>query len=108
MNQVQYLTAAEVLHLNETAIATLGGGNAGVQSPRTFDVVISQPQQIVFGQEMYPTICLKAAYMMQQIIKTPVFVDGSKQTAMPVVQTFLNANGYDPTPDFFRCTDVYD
>lgn len=43
MSQVKYLTAAEVLHLNETAIATLGGGNAGVQSPRAFDVVITQP-----------------------------------------------------------------
>jgi len=102
MSQVKYLTAAEVLHLNETAIATLGGGNAGVQSPRAFDVVITQPQQIVFGQEMYPTIWLKAAYMMQQIVKTPVFVDGSKRTAMLVVQTFLTANGYEPTPDFFE------
>jgi death-on-curing protein len=64
--------------------------------------VITQPQQIVFGQEMYPTIWLKAAYMMQQIVKTPVFVDGSKRTAMLVVQTFLTANGYDPTPDFFE------
>ena len=51
---------------------------------------------------MYPTIWLKAAYMMQQIVKTPVFVDGSKRTAMLVVQNFLTANGYDPTPNFLE------
>ena len=34
--------------------------------------------------------------MMQQIIKTPVFVDGSKRTAGLVVLRFLQENGYQP------------
>lgn len=95
MTEVIYLDRERLLDLNRQAVAELGG-NAGIQSPRAFEVVIEQPKQVVFGQEVYPTIWVKAAYMMQQIIKTPVFVDGSKRTAGLVVLTFLQENGYQP------------
>ena len=95
MTETHYLSREELLSLNEQAVVELGG-NAGVQSPRAFEVVLDQPKQVVFGQEVYPTIWVKAAYMMQQIIKTPVFVDGSKRTAGLVVLRFLPENGYQP------------
>ena len=78
------------------------GGNAGIQSPRAFEVILDQPKQVVFGQEVYPTVWLKAAYMMQQIIKTPVFVDGSKRTAGLVVLRFLQENGYQPMDEDYN------
>jgi death-on-curing protein len=99
---IQYLTAEQVLALNQQAVDQIGGGTAGVQSPRAFDVVVNQPRQVLFGHEVYGTIWLKAAYMMQQIIKTPVFVDGSKRTAMLVGQTFLTQNGSQPRDDDFN------
>lgn len=95
MTEVIYLDRERLLDLNRQAVADLGG-NAGIQSPRAFEVVIEQPKQVIFGQEVYPTIWVKAAYMIQQIIKTPVFVDGSKRTAGLVVLTFLQENGYQP------------
>lgn len=95
MTETHYLSREELLSLNEQAVVELGG-NAGVQSPRAFEVVLDQPKQVIFGQEVYPTIWVKAAYMMQQIIKTPVFVDGSKRTAGLVVLRFLQENGYQP------------
>ena len=93
MTETQYLNREELLSLNEQAVLKFGG-NAGIQSPRAFEVILDQPKQVVFGQEVYPTVWLKAAYMMQQIIKTPVFVDGSKRTAGLVVLRFLQENGY--------------
>jgi len=101
MEETHYLTRDELLALNKHAVDALGG-NAGIQSPRAFEVVIEQPKQIVFGQEVYPTVWLKAAYMMQQIIKTPVFVDGSKRTAGLVVLLFLQENGYQPLGDDYN------
>lgn len=95
MTETHYLSREELLSLNEQAVVELGG-NAGVQSPRAFEVVLDQPKQVVFGQEVYPTIWVKAAYMMQQIIKTQLFVDGSKRTAGLVVLRFLPENGYQP------------
>ncbi|MBJ7689056.1 phage killer protein [Weissella confusa] len=101
MTETQYLNREELLSLNEQAVLEFGG-NAGIQSPRAFEVVIEQPKQVVFGQEVYPAIWLKAAYMMQQIIKTPVFVDGSKRTAGLVVLSFLQENGYQPVGEDYN------
>ncbi len=101
MTETQYLSREEFLSLNEQAVVELGG-NAGVQAPRAFEVVLDQPKQVVFGQEVYPTIWMKAAYMMQQIIKTPVFVDGSKRTAGLVVLRFLQENGYQPMDEDYN------
>ena len=101
MTETQYLNREELLSLNEKAVLKLGG-NAGIQSPRAFEVILDQPKQVVFGQEVYPTVWLKAAYMMQQIIKTPVFVDGSKRTAGLVVLLFLQENGYQPVGEDYN------
>lgn len=101
MTETQYLNREELLSLNEQAVLKLGG-NAGIQSPRAFEVILDQPKQVVFGQEVYPTIWMKAVYMMQQIIKTPVFVDGSKRTAGLVVLLFLQENGYQPLGDDYN------
>ena len=101
MTETHYLSREELLSLNEQAVVELGG-NAGVQSPRAFEVVLDQPKQVVFGQEVYPRIWVKAAYMMQQIIKTPVFVDGSKRTAGLVVLRFLQENGYQPVSEDYN------
>ena len=60
MTETHYLNREELLSLNEQAVYELGG-NAGVQSPRAFEVVLDQPKQVVFGQEVYPTIWVKAA-----------------------------------------------
>jgi death-on-curing protein len=87
-----YLAASDLIKMNEVAVLT-GGGTSGVQSPRALEVVITQPQQSVFGQELYPTLWLKAAYILHQIVKTPVFVDGSKRTAQRAVTEFLKMNG---------------
>lgn len=99
--ETQYLNREELLSLNEQAVLKFGG-NAGIQSPRAFEVILDQPKQVVFGQEVYPTVWLKAAYMMQQIIKTPVFVDGSKRTAGLVVLRFLQENGYQPMDENYN------
>ena len=101
MTETQYLNREELLSLNEQAVLKFGG-NAGIQSPRAFEVILDQPKQVVFGQEVYPTVWLKAAYMMQQIIKTLVFVDGSKRTAGLVVLRFLQENGYQPMDENYN------
>ena len=101
MTETQYLNREELLSLNEQAVLKFGG-NAGIQSPRAFEVILDQPKQVVFGQEVYPTVWLKAAYMMHQIIKTPVFVDGSKRTAGLVVLRFLQENGYQPVSEDYN------
>ncbi|WP_347979971.1 type II toxin-antitoxin system death-on-curing family toxin [Limosilactobacillus allomucosae] len=49
---------------------------------------------IVFGRALYPTIWLKAAYIMQKITKKHIFADGNKRTAFLATLLFLRKNGY--------------
>lgn len=49
---------------------------------------------VVFGHTLYPTIWLKAAYLMQKITKKYIFVDGNKRTAFLATLLFLKKNGY--------------
>lgn len=57
-------------------------------------MLVKQPQQVVFGRELYPSIWLKAAFIIQKLTKKHVFVDGNKRTALLSGLTFLKINGY--------------
>lgn len=60
---------------------------------KDLDVVINQPQQVLFGRELYPNIWIKAAFIIQKITKKHIFVDGNKRTAFFSGVTFLAING---------------
>lgn len=91
---MQYLTEAEIVAINQQLIQRAGTKYQGLQSPDGLDSVVKQPQMVVFGHELYPTIWLKAAYLMQKITKKHLFVDGNKRTAYVCTKLFLLKNGY--------------
>ncbi|GEN94615.1 type II toxin-antitoxin system death-on-curing family toxin [Pediococcus ethanolidurans] len=92
--KIKYLTAQQLIELNKQVVLTVGGTNYGVQSVEALHVVIEQPAQVVFGHELYPTIWLKAAFILQKITKKHVFVDGNKRTALMASLYFINQNDY--------------
>lgn len=96
MAEIQYLTKSDLIEINKYAVRLVGGTNFGVQSESALDVVVNQPQQVIFGNELYPTIWLKAAFIMQKITKKHVFVDGNKRTAIQAAMFFLHINGHNP------------
>lgn len=92
--KLKYLTVQQLIEINKQVVLQVGGTNHGVQSVESLPVVIEQPAQIVFGHELYPTIWLKAAFILQKITKKHVFVDGNKRTALMASLYFVNQNGY--------------
>ena len=46
-----YLTKTDLIHLNQRLLEKAGKGTVGVQYPEGLDVVVKQPQQILFGRE---------------------------------------------------------
>ncbi|KRM57954.1 type II toxin-antitoxin system death-on-curing family toxin [Secundilactobacillus malefermentans] len=92
--KLKYLTVQQLIEINKQVVLQVGGTNHGVQSVESLHVVIEQPAQIVFGHELYPTIWLKAAFILQKITKKHVFVDGNKRTALMASLYFVNQNGY--------------
>lgn len=91
---MQYLTKEEIIEINAQLIKRAEEGSEGIQYPEGLDIVIAQPQMVIFGQELYKNIWLKAAYILQKITKKYVFNDGNKRAAYVATKLFLMKNGY--------------
>ncbi|MGN1271738.1 MAG: type II toxin-antitoxin system death-on-curing family toxin [Lactobacillus sp.] len=89
-----YLTEIEIIAVNKYVVEGVGQKYQGIQYPEGLSLVVEQPQMTVFGHILYPTIWLKAAYIMQKITKKHIFVDGNKRTAFLATLLFLKKNGY--------------
>ena len=90
-----YLTELDIIAVNRYVLEGVGNKYQGVQYPAELSLVVEQPQMVVFGHTLYPTIWLKAAYIMQKITKKHIFADGNKRTAFLTTLLFLKKNGYD-------------
>lgn len=90
-----YLTTGEIIAINKYVLEGVGQSYQGIQYPEGLSLVTEQPRMVVFGHTLYPTIWLKAAYIMQKITKKHIFVDGNKRTAFLATLLFLKKNGYE-------------
>ena len=66
----------------------------GLKDASALDMAVNQPQQEVFGEELYPTIYDKAAILAINLAKRHPFQNGNKRTALVSMITFLMMNGY--------------
>jgi len=89
-----FLTKEEFVALNQLVLGRAQSHSFGIQYPQGLDIVVEQPQQVIFGKELYPSVWLKAAFIIQKITKKHIFVDGNKRTALLSGLTFLKVNGY--------------
>ncbi|MCT3064933.1 type II toxin-antitoxin system death-on-curing family toxin [Lactiplantibacillus pentosus] len=90
---MRYLNKQFLIDLNQDIIKRADKKYGGVQYSQGLEIVIEQPQQVLFGKELYPNIWIKAAFMIQKITKKHIFVDGNKRTAFFSGSIFLYANG---------------
>ena len=89
-----YLTRNELIRLNHDIRPEVPTDELGQYAPG-IDVVVMQPQQVLFGRELYPTLWLKAAFIMQKITKKHIFTNGNKRTSLTATAYFLYKNNYD-------------
>ncbi len=89
---IQYLTQDDLLDLHVYIINTYGG-LLGIASQDRLATVLSAPRQQMFGTELYPDLCSKAAVMMFLIIKNHPFLSGNDGTALIALLRFLEING---------------
>lgn len=92
---MKYLTPNELIKANKIALEGENQQFAGIQYEEGLSLISEQPQLNVFGHELYPTIWLKAAFIMQKITKKHTFGDGNKRTALLATLFFLDKNGYE-------------
>lgn len=55
---------------------------------------LGRTQATVDGKELYPDIMLKAAALMDSLVRNHPFVDGNKQTAITASALFLRLNSH--------------
>lgn len=91
----RYLTKHQIIQINRGVISAAKKVSLGIQYPQGLDTVVEQPKQVLFGKELYPTIWLKAAFIIQKITKKHIFADGNKRTALITGLTFLRLNNHD-------------
>ena len=90
---VRYLTIEQILLIHSMVIDETGGSH-GILNQHALLSVIAAPAQEVFGQELYPTIFLKASVYARDIVTNHPFMDGNKRTGMVSASVFLENNGH--------------
>ena len=90
---MNYLTTENILQIHAFVIDETGGSH-GLRDRGALLSTVALPAQTAFGQELYPTIFIKAAVYTRNIIFSHPFVDGNKRTAMTATVVFLEDNGY--------------
>jgi len=66
----------------------------------------ARPAASAFGEDAYPGIWLKAAALLQSLVKNHALVDGNKRLGWLSTAVFLELNGVDATQA--KNDDVYD
>ena len=84
---MQYLTAEDVVALYREGI-----GEPELRYCDGLASAVGRPQQSAFGEEVYPTLTLKAAALMQSLAENHCFVDGNKRIAWICTKVFLQLN----------------
>jgi len=90
---MKYLTEKDVLLLHDIAVNKYGGSH-GLRDLGLLESAVARPQSTFDGNDLYPTIFLKAGALVQSLLMNHQFVDGNKRTAMFCVMTFMELNGY--------------
>lgn len=90
---MRFLTIKDIVKINAKVITEVSKGEMiGIKDAAALDMAVNQPQQVVFGEELYPTLYDKAAILAINLAKKHPFHNGNKRTALVAMITFLMIN----------------
>ncbi|WP_243063682.1 type II toxin-antitoxin system death-on-curing family toxin [Humibacter sp. RRB41] len=85
-----YLDLDDALRLASVML----GGEPPMRDLGLLESALSRSKATYFGDELYPSIALKAAALMHSIAKNHALVDGNKRLALAGMHVFLLMNGH--------------
>src|SRR5262245_20107593 len=65
-----------------------------VRDPGLLDASVYRPQATMFDDDLYPTIHLKAAALMESLVCNHALIDGNKRLAFSATVVFYGLNGW--------------
>lgn len=69
------------------------GGTGGVRSMACLEGCVASPWMSFAGEDLYPTLCEKAARLGYEVITQHPFVDGNKRTGLALMLVLLREGG---------------
>lgn len=90
---MDYLTAKQIMFIHSRLIKETGGSQ-GVHELSALVSAVGRPQSSFDKEDLYPDVYLKAAALLDSLIRNHPFVDGNKRTGMAAASLFLRRNGY--------------
>lgn len=92
---MRYLSEVELIEINEMLIRRFSPAEQiGVQQPESLSMTVAQPKQVVFDQDLYPSVYEKAAIIFINLCKKHIFFNANKRTALVVMELFFQLNGF--------------
>lgn len=90
-----YLDLDDVL---AAAAAALSPAEVLVRDVGLLESAIARPQASAFGEDAYPDLHLKAAALLESLVRNHALVDGNKRLSWVATRYFLIKNGADARP----------
>jgi death on curing protein len=85
-----YLSLGDLMAMAERMYGT----SRMVRDAGLLDAAAHRPRATMFGDDLYPTIHLKAAALMESLVRNHALVDGNKRLAFAATVVFYGLNGW--------------
>lgn len=69
-------------------------GEPAVRDMGLLEAAAARPQASAFGDDAYPTIALKAAALMESLVRNHALVDGNKRIGWVAARLLCRRNGF--------------
>lgn len=87
------LSVEDVIRIHDNCVS-MYGGSYGIRDLNEVKSVINNIYLTFGGQELYPELTDKAAFLAFGLIKNHAFIDGNKRVGVATMITFLELNDY--------------
>jgi len=95
---ITYLSFTQVVQIHHRMMQEIEAERQWCLHPGIYENLLlgclERPQVVIGGYEPYPDVFSKAAALLECIISTNAFIDGSKRTGFLACELFLEMNGY--------------
>ena len=90
---IRYISLEDVLHIRDQ-VAERYHDSFDVLRFQELLSALATPQQSLFGEEIFPTVCAKAGMLLAALVRNHPFWDGNKRIALATATLLLERNGY--------------
>jgi len=71
------------------------GGSHGIRDVNNLESALARPFQTFENEELYPTVILKGAALLESLLVNHPFIDGNKRLGYTLLRLLLLSNGLD-------------